>query len=215
MFHLRSASKTAFISLSAPLPCLAESVMIDRPRMSGRMPSSTSCSFLRLSTLSSTRSHLFMASTMARPSREIRSHNVRSCFSMGIDPSTNTTTHSAYLTARKPSDTDSFSNFSLTLALRRIPAVSHSLISRPPQCQSDEIASRVMPASGPVNIRSSPSREFTSVDLPALGWPIIASFNGFAGRSGASTSGSNFSSTSTSSAFAFLRSFTTSGFTTS
>ena len=36
------------------------------------------------------------------------------------------------------------------------------------------MASRVMPASGPVNSRSSPSRRLISVDLPVLGRPTMA-----------------------------------------
>ena len=36
------------------------------------------------------------------------------------------------------------------------------------------MASRVMPASGPVNSRSSPSRRLISVDLPVLGRPTTA-----------------------------------------
>ena len=40
------------------------------------------------------------------------------------------------------------------------------------------MASRVMPASGPVSTRSSPSSALTSVDLPALGWPMMASSQG-------------------------------------
>mgnify|MGYP003408486660 CR=1 FL=1 len=40
------------------------------------------------------------------------------------------------------------------------------------------IESRVMPASGPVSSRSSPSSRLMSVDLPALGRPTMASLNG-------------------------------------
>ena len=48
-------------------------------------------------------------------------------------------------------------------------------------CQSTAIESRVIPASGPVSSRSSPSRRLISVDLPALGRPTMASFSGPAG----------------------------------
>ncbi len=44
----------------------------------------------------------------------------------------------------------------------------------PCQLRSTAIASRVMPASGPVNSRSSPSRRLISVDLPVLGRPTMA-----------------------------------------
>ena len=40
------------------------------------------------------------------------------------------------------------------------------------------IESRVIPASGPVIIRSSPSMLLTRVDLPALGRPTMASLSG-------------------------------------
>ena len=43
--------------------------------------------------------------------------------------------------------------------------------------QSTAIESRVMPASGPVIIRSSPSMRLTSVDLPAFGRPTMASLS--------------------------------------
>ena len=47
--------------------------------------------------------------------------------------------------------------------------------------QSTAIESRVIPASGPVISRSSPSIRLTSVDLPALGRPTIASLSGASG----------------------------------
>ena len=54
--------------------------------------------------------------------------------------------------------------------------------SRPPgpgrRTGSTAMASRVRPGSGPVIIRSSPSRRFSRVDLPALGRPTMASFSG-------------------------------------
>ena len=50
----------------------------------------------------------------------------------------------------------------------------------PCHSQSRLIESRVIPASGPVIIRSSPSIRLTSVDLPALGRPTIASLSGAA-----------------------------------
>ncbi len=76
--------------------------------------------------------------------------------------------------ARNPSATDSFSSFSCTFALRRMPAVSNSFIRRPRQSQSTEIESRVMPASGPVSSRSSPISVLISVDFPAFGRPTTA-----------------------------------------
>ena len=83
-------------------------------------------------------------------------------------------TTSAKRMARRPSATESFSSFSCTLALRRMPAVSNSLILRPRQSQSTEMESRVMPASGPVSMRSSPISALISVDLPAFGRPTTA-----------------------------------------
>ena len=55
--------------------------------------------------------------------------------------------------------------------------------------QSTAIESRVIPASGPVIIRSSPSMRLMSVDLPAFGRPTMASFSGASGRSSSSASG--------------------------
>ncbi len=63
------------------------------------------------------------------------------------------------------------------------------------------IASRVIPASGPVIIRSSPNILLTSVDLPALGRPTIASFSGpenASSSSSPSSSASCFTSTASS-----------------
>ena len=51
--------------------------------------------------------------------------------------------------------------------------MSTSRTGRPSQSQSRLIESRVIPASGPVIIRSSPSIRLTRVDLPALGRPTI------------------------------------------
>ena len=48
----------------------------------------------------------------------------------------------------------------------------------PSHSQSRLIESRVIPASGPVIIRSSPIIVLTSVDLPAFGRPTIASLSG-------------------------------------
>jgi hypothetical protein len=85
-----------------------------------------------------------------------------------------TTTTSAKRTARSPSATDSFSSFSCTFARRRMPAVSKIRTGVPSQSRATEIASRVIPASGPVSSRSSPSMALTRVDLPALGRPTTA-----------------------------------------
>ena len=88
------------------------------------------------------------ASTTARPSCATRSHSVRSCRSIGSEASISTTTHSAKRMARNASDTASFSILPVTRDLRRMPAVSHSLIFWPRHSKSDEIASRVMPGFG-------------------------------------------------------------------
>ncbi len=85
-----------------------------------------------------------------------------------------TITTSAKRIARRPSATDSFSSFSWTRALRRMPAVSKSFTRRPRHSHSTDLESRVMPASGPVSSRSSPISALMSVDLPALGRPMTA-----------------------------------------
>ena len=94
--------------------------------------------------------------------------------------SSSSTTTSAKSIARRASAADSFSSLSSTLARLRRPAVSTSRTGLPCHSQSRLIESRVIPASGPVIIRSSPSIRLTRVDLPALGRPTIASFSGAA-----------------------------------
>ena len=69
---------------------------------------------------------------------------------------------------------DIFSSESLTFDCLRSPAVSTSLNFLPRHSQSEAMASRVTPASGPVSIRSSCKRALTSVDLPTFGRPTIA-----------------------------------------
>ena len=89
--------------------------------------------------------------------------------------------------ARIVSATDSFSSFSCTRALRRIPAVSTRRMFLPSNSQSTEIESRVIPASGPVSSRSSPIRRLIRVDLPAFGRPMTAMRMGLSGSSISST----------------------------
>ena len=97
----------------------------------------------------------------------------KSCCSNGIAASKRTTTTSENFTARKPSETESFSSFSCTFAFFRIPAVSHNRMGTSSQSWLIEILSRVIPASGPVSILSWPNIWFTRVDLPAFGLPMI------------------------------------------
>ena len=152
--------------------------------------------------------------TTARPSRSAKSASRKSCCSNGISTSSKITTTSANFTARKPSDTESFSSFSCTFALRRIPAVSKIRIgtaipSVPDQSLRTEMASRVMPASGPVNKRSSPIILLIKVDLPAFGRPHTAICRGFSSvgtRNESSSSSSTSTSTSISGEFSFARS---------
>ena len=96
-----------------------------------------------------------------------------------MSASRSTITTSANLTARSPSLTESFSNFSCTLAFLRIPAVSKIRVGMPPHSRVREIASRVMPASGPVRRRSSPNILLIRVDFPAFGRPMTATCIGF------------------------------------
>ena len=82
----------------------------------------------------------------------------RSCSSNLFCASIISTTTSAKRTARSASATESFSSFSSIRERRRSPAVSNTRKSRPCQLISTEMESRVVPASGLVNSRSSPSR---------------------------------------------------------
>ena len=164
-FHNSYCRCTAGISFSTPLPVCADSIITGTPRRRGSARNSASFTVWRTSLRSSFKSHLLMAMTRARPSRSTKSASWISCLSNGLVASMSSTTTSANFTARKPSATDSFSSFSVTRALRRTPAVSHSVIGRAPlgaassaHVQLTEILSRVIPASGPVNSRSSLSR---------------------------------------------------------
>ena len=120
----------------------------------------------------------------------------RSWLSKGTCTSRSTTTTSANFTALRPSETESFSSFSWTLAFLRIPAVSKMRNGVPIQSSVTAIASRVIPASGPVSRRSSPRMALTSVDLPAFGRPTTAIWIGRpAGSAAPSPSSSTLSST--------------------
>ncbi|MCY1242860.1 hypothetical protein D9M72_558520 [compost metagenome] len=152
--------------------------MARMPRACGKSRSVFSRRSASTACQSSTRSHLLKAITAARPSRKTRSTICRSCFSKGMVASKTMTTVSAKRIARSASATESFSSFSCTFALRRMPAVSNILMVRPRQSHSTEMESRVMPASGPVKSRSSPRKRLISVDLPAFGRPTIATRNG-------------------------------------
>ena len=188
LFQRSIAFSTVSSSLSMPFSCFDEMVTTGTPRISGSTSSRSLCTSLSFFCFSSTRSHLDSASTTARPSPATRSQSDRSCRSIGSEASISTTTHSAKRMARSASDTASFSILPTTRDLRRMPAVSHSLIFWPRHSNSVEMASRVMPASGPVSIRSSPRMVLTSVDLPALGWPMMARRNGPSPRSSPSCS---------------------------
>ena len=122
---------------------------------------------------------MLSASTSALPSSATRFAIVRSWRSSGCSASSTRMTVSAKRTARSVSATERRSSRSSIRARRRIPAVSIRRIGRPPQRHSIAIASRVMPGSGPVSTRSSPTRRLTSVDLPTFGRPTIASCSGF------------------------------------
>jgi hypothetical protein len=59
-----------------------------------------------------------------------------------------------------------------------MPAVSTSTTSRPSTRRNESVESRVVPGSSATMLRSSPSRAFSSDDLPTLGRPTIASRGG-------------------------------------
>ena len=90
--------------------------------------------------------------------------------------------------ASSVSATEAASSLASMRLRRRMPAVSIRRILRPRHCHSTRIESRVMPASGPVSIRSSPTRRLSRVDLPTLGRPTIASIIGRLAASAASAS---------------------------
>ena len=175
------------MSRSRPGPVSADRKTSGRPGAWASWRSSISRISSEARFLSSTRSHLLMATTSARPSRRTRSAICRSCFSSGVCASTSRTTTSANRMARRLSATESFSSFDWTFAFLRMPAVSkrrtfHSR-SGAAHFHSIEMESRVIPASGPVSRRSSPMIRLTSVDLPAFGRPTIATRKGLVGSS--------------------------------
>ncbi len=182
------ALATAGISRSSPRPVSAESATIGAPFSCPSIRSAVSWQALSRSLGSSTRSHLASTNTSARPSRSTRSAICTSWVSNGWVASITRITTSAKVMARMASWVESFSSASITRALRRRPAVSTSRTGRPSQSQSTEIASRVMPASGPVSRRSSPISWLTSVDLPAFGRPTMAIFSGEAPASASASS---------------------------
>ena len=101
---------------------------------------------------------------------------VRSCFSKASFWSITSAQTSAKRIERSVSATDRFApSRPCTLRL-----ASHARRCRqggsscPATASRSEMASRVMPASGPTSMRSSPSSAFTSVDLPAFGRPMMA-----------------------------------------
>ena len=137
---------------------------------------------------SSTASHLFSASTQPRPSRSISRAICRSWSCTPSVASMASTTISAIFSASSEAETDIFSSSSSMRAFLRRPAVSTSSIGPCSSASRTETASRVRPGSGPVIMRSSPSRRFSSVDLPAFGRPTMASRSGPGGRGGTATS---------------------------
>ena len=70
--------------------------------------------------------------------------------------------------------TESFSAIRCVLPLRRIPAVSMKRKRRPLCSTISSTASRVVPGMGETMARSEAVRQFRSVDLPTLGWPMMA-----------------------------------------
>ena len=136
---------------------------------------------------SATASHLLAASTSTRPSSPTSRAIVRSCRSNGCSASSTRITVSAKRIARSASPTESSSSLPSTRGRRRRPAVSTSRIGRPRHIQSTAIASRVMPASGPVSSRSSPMSRLARVDLPTLGRPTMATCNGLSYPAGAAS----------------------------
>jgi len=75
--------------------------------------------------------------------------------------------------------TESFSAIRWVLPLRRIPAVSMKRKLLPLISTTSSTASRVVPGIGDTMAREVPVSRFSSVDLPTLGCPIIATFTSF------------------------------------
>ncbi len=112
--------------------------------------------------------------------------------------SSTTTTTSARRIVSSVSATEAASSLASMRLRRRIPAVSTRRTGRPFHSHSTRMASRVMPASGPVSTRSSPTSRLSSVDLPTLGRPTMASSSGRLGSSASSSSAASSASSSSS-----------------
>ena len=157
MFQTAYALTIAACSRSSPLPVSADTITIGAPRSCGSSRPNASRSSLSFCGFSSSRSHLLTATTTARPSRSARSAIRRSWLSNGICTSRSTTTTSANFTARRPSETDELLELLLDLGLLPHARRCRRSGTRAPSSRvSTAIASRVIPASGPVSSRSSP-----------------------------------------------------------
>ena len=124
----------------------------------------------------SMRSHLFTRITMPLPASWAMPAIFLSCSvtpSCASIMSMQTSQRSMAATARI---TLNFSMSSLTLLLRRIPAVSMSVYWSPSNSKGVSIESLVVPAIGDTMTLFSPSILLTRDDLPTFGLPIMAIF---------------------------------------
>ena len=165
------------MSLSQPRPVSAEQVTNGAPRNCGKLSSRRATMSCITPCGDSTKSHLFSTITGARPSSANRLPMPRSCLASGSVASNKSTTTAARPSEASVSSDESFSRLSWTRERRRSPAVSSSSMARPLNDHSTATESRVIPASGPVITRSSPTKRLTSVDFPTLGRPTMARRN--------------------------------------
>ena len=165
------------MSLSQPCPVSAEQVTSGAPRNCGKLSSRRAIMSCITPCGDPTKSHLFRTITGARPSSASRLPIPRSCLASGSVASNKSTTTAARPSEANVSSDESFSRLSWTRERRRSPAVSSSSMARPLNDHSTATESRVIPASGPVITRSSPTKRLTSVDFPTLGRPTIARRN--------------------------------------
>ena len=122
--------RTAGSNFSTPAPVSADSVTTGMPLICARMSPAGPIIACRAALRSATASHLFSASTQARPSRSISRAICRSCSCRPSVASTASTTTSAIFSASIAALTDIFSSACSIRARRRSPAVSTS--STPP-----------------------------------------------------------------------------------
>ena len=121
-----------------------------------------------------TRSFLLSTTSAPRPEASISPARRASSAVAASRASTTSTATSQRSTWSRAIAADTCSTRVSIERRRRMPAVSTSTYSRPPNEKAVSIGSRVVPGASCTSTRSSPSRQLTSDDLPTFGFPMKA-----------------------------------------